>query len=54
MICIYTVVVNLRRWALYVILEDTGEVTVAMRFSLLPPEPFDVMISTMDITAIGQ
>ena len=48
-----TVVVNFRRSS-YKVLEDRGEVFISMRFSLLPPESFDVMISSMDITAIGQ
>ena len=48
----YAVTVSFRRSL--EVLEDTGEVMIVIRLSPLPSEPFDVMISSMDITAIGQ
>jgi len=37
----------------YDVIEDRGEVEIEMRFSLLPSKLFEVMISSMDITANG-
>ena len=49
----YTVVVNFRRSS-YEVMEDRGQVLIAIRLNLQPSEPFEVMISSMDVTANGQ
>ena len=50
---IYTVVVNFRRSS-YEVMEDRGQVILTMRLSLLPSESFEVMISSMNVTANGR
>ena len=49
----YTVVVNFRQSS-YKVSEDRGEVMITMRLSPLPSESFEVMISSMDVTANGE
>ena len=48
----YTVVVNFRRSS-YEVIEDRGEVMIVMRLSQSSSESFEVMISSMDVTANG-
>ena len=49
----YTVVVNFKQSS-YEVMEDRGEVTVMIDMNQPSSKPFEVMISSMDVTANGK